>query len=344
MTIENETPDCRSYDLPDRLLHGAIDTHIHSGPWLRSCPGRMDPFQLAVAAREAGQRAVVFYDHTFGNSAGTAWMVSRQVDGIEVYGGLILTTCLGGMNPRAVKTALHYGAGAKFIHFGAHCTYYMASHEGRMINGAPVPFKDLYPKFAQEELSRAIRIPLEDPISPELDEILDLIAERPDVYLVTGHLSGPEAIRLCRLARDRGIARILVSHPARARLSLAEQKQLAAEGVFLEACCSDWLFHKGLRRTNYYVEPEWADEIAGIASEPAFDGFVGWAKQIREIGVEHFVVGTDYGIRSAPAPVEGMRLLASSLLDLGFPVQDIRRLIRDNPERLLGLSPERDTA
>ena len=194
-----ETRRYRSMDLPDELIAGTIDTHIHSGPWLTSCPGRMDPVQIAEAAKAAGMRAVVFYDHTLGNSAGTAWLTSRVVRDFDIYGGIMLTSAQGGMNPRAVKTALHYGAGARFVHMGAHCTYHMASREGALVDGAPRLFKDLYPKFAAEELSRAIRIPLEDPVPGELEEILGLVAEHREAYLISGHIAPAEVMRLADL-------------------------------------------------------------------------------------------------------------------------------------------------
>lgn len=85
MQVSGETFRDRSMELPDELLHGTIDTHIHSGPWLKSCPGRLDPFQIAEQAKAAGMKAVVIYDHTLGNSAGTAWLVKRMVPGIEVF-------------------------------------------------------------------------------------------------------------------------------------------------------------------------------------------------------------------------------------------------------------------
>jgi hypothetical protein len=338
MTITGETFRNRSMDLPDELMVGTIDTHIHSGPWLKSCPGRADPFQIAEQAKAAGMRGVVFYDHTLGNSAGTAWLASRAVKGIDIYGGIILTSAQGGMNPRAVKTALYYGAGAKFVHFGAHCTYHMASNEGTLVDGTPVKFKDLYPKFAEEELSRAIRIPLEDPISGELEEILGLLGEHPDVFVNTGHISPAEVMRLADLAEKFGIHKMIVAHPARALLTMEQQKNLVSRGFFLEGAASDWLFHKGLPRTNYYIEREYADEIAGIANAPQFNGVVPWARQLREIGLDNIVVGSDYGIRSSPAPVEGMRLVISTLLDLEFSVEEIEKLLKRNPARLLGLS------
>lgn len=338
MTIVGETSDNRSMELPDELLAGTIDTHIHGGPWLKSCPGRLDPFAIAEQARAAGMRAIVLYDHTLGNSAGTAWLAGRVVPGIAIFGGIILTSCLGGMNPRAVKTALHYGAGAKFVHFGAHCTHHMASREGTLVEGKPVPFKDLYPEFAAEELSRAIRIPLEDPIPGELAEILGLVAERPDVFLNTGHISPEEVMRLADLAERFGIAKMIVAHPARALLTTEQQKNLVARGFFLEGAASDWLFHRGLPRTNYYVERRYADEIAGIANAPQFSGVVPWARQLKEIGLDNIVLATDYGIRSGPTPLEGMRLLISTLLDLAFSIDEIELVTKRNPARLLGLA------
>lgn len=336
--LPGETYFDRSMDLPDVLIRGTSDIHIHSGPWLKSCPGRLDPFQIAEQAKAAGMKALMFYDHTLGVSTGTAQLVSRQVPGIDIFGGIILTSNLGGLNPRAVKTALYYGAGAKFVHFGAHCTHFMASHEGSFVDGKPVLFKDRYPKFAKDELSRAVRIPLDGPIPDELAEILQLIADHPHVHLNTGHVSAEETIRLVDLAVQFGVRKIVVAHPARVRLTTEQQKALAAKGALLEGCVSDWMFHRGLPRSNYYVEPEWRDEIAGIASSPdAFSGIVPWARQMREIGLEHFVVGTDYGIRSGPTPVEGMRILISSLLDLEFTSEEIHRLVKGNIEKLLDL-------
>ncbi|KAA5827052.1 DUF6282 family protein [Saccharopolyspora hirsuta] len=339
MTIAGETFQNRSMELPDELVRGTSDVHVHSGPWLKSCPGRLDPFQIAEQAKAAGMRSLVFYDHTLGVSSGTALLTSRQVPGIEIFGGIILTTALGGLNPRAVKTALHYGAGAKFVHFGAHCTHFMASHEGSYVNGEPVPFKDQYPKFAEQELAKSIRIPLEGPVPDDLAEILQLIAERPDVHLNTGHVSVAEAFRLVDLAVEAGVRKIVVAHPCRGRMTTEQQKELASRGVLLEGAVSDWMFHRGLPRTNYYVEREWADEIAGIANSPEFSGVVPWARQIREIGIEHFVLGTDYGIRSGPTPLEGMRTLISTLLDLEFTPEEIHVLVKGNPEKLLGLEP-----
>ena len=105
---------------------------------------------------------------------------------------------------------------------------------------------------------------MEGPVPDDLAEILQLIADRPDVHLNTGHVSVEEAFRLVDLAIEFGIRKIVVAHPCRGRMTTGQQKELASKGVLLEGAVSDWMFHRGLPRTNYYVEREWADEIAKL--------------------------------------------------------------------------------
>ena len=182
------------------FLKGAIDIHVHPGPHLFSSPRSTNPIQNALEAKEAGMRAYVIMD-VFTMTTGTAWMVNQVVEGIEVYGGIILNTVYGGMNPRAVKTAIYYGSGARYVSFGAHSTYYKAYKEGRYEDGKWIILREKYPKFAEQELSRCVRIPDGKP-TPELTEILELIAANPQIYLVTGHVSNQEAFRLIELSKE----------------------------------------------------------------------------------------------------------------------------------------------
>ena len=323
----------RDAELPKKLLVGAIDSHVHAGPVLKSNPSYPDPFQVAEEARDAGMRAVVYYD-VFGNSSGTAFLVGRRVEGIELFGGIILGSCQGGMNPRAVLTALYYGSGARFVSFGAHCTYFQASQEARLVDGRLVPFKDLYPKFREQELSRATRIALEDPIPSELDEILSMVAEHPDVYLNTGHVSAEETMRVLDLAERYGIKKVLVAHPARRQLSLDQQKEAARRGAFLESALADWLY-PSVPRTHYYVEREYMDERNRVPRE--VPGAWTYLEQIREVGPEHFVLCTDYGVRAAPSAVQGMRTVIATLLDMEFTPEQVVTMTATNPARLIGL-------
>ena len=57
-------------------------------------------------------------------------------------------------------------------------------------------------------IDSCLAIPEQGELADPLPEILDLIATH-DAVLNTGHISGPEAIRLVETARRRGVQRIL---------------------------------------------------------------------------------------------------------------------------------------
>ncbi|THV41847.1 DUF6282 family protein [Glycomyces buryatensis] len=338
--FQSESFRARSMELPNEPLTGAIDTHVHAGPVLGSNSGHADPIEIALEARAMGMRGVVYYD-VFGGSSGISWLVNRHVPGIETFGAYLMNSGHGGLNPRAVRTALNIEGGCRMISFGSHCTYFQASHESTMIDGKAVPLHQAYPKFAEQELSRAVRIPLSGPVPDDIAEIMEMIAERPEVYLNTGHVSHDEVFRVVELAERFGVAKVLVSHPARGQLSVAEQKQLAAKGVFMEGCLVD-IFATGAPLTHYYAEAEYIDR--GWAEQPHTVAPVSdYMNTLREIGTENVVLGTDYGVRALPSAVQGMRTWATLLLDFEFSIEQIRQMIAHNPARLLGL-PELDDA
>ena len=328
-------PEGRSLELSKELLVGAIDIHVHAGPHIFSSPRRLDPIEAALQARDAGMKAIVFMD-VFEMSNGTAWLVNRVVPDFLTYGGLILNTVYGGMNPRAVKTAIQYGAGAKYISFGAHSTYYQAAREGRVVEGKFVPLSELYPKFRAEELERCIRIPVDGPPPPELDEILQLIAANPDIYLNTGHVSPAEALRLVDLAGEYGIGRVLVASAVTKEASLEELQHMAANGAFIEYTLAAYTHTTPIPKTHYYVEREYASIDEGMDLGQTGSLRLA-AEQIRTLGPEHCIIGTDFGVYTLPEPVEGLREFIACLLDLGFSPDDVRLLVKTNPERLLGM-------
>lgn len=326
-------PEGRSFELSEELLRGAIDIHVHATPHLPSSPRRLDPIQAAIGARNAGMQTIVLMD-VFQMTNGVAWIVNRAVPDFKVYGGLILNTAYGGLNPRAVKTAIGYGDGAKFISFGAHSTLYQASREGRIVNGVFTPLKDLYPEFKREEVDRAISIPVEGPVGHRLDEILGLISDNSHVFLNTGHVSAEEAVRLVDLAQEYGIKNVLVATAVTSVASTEQLQYMAGKGAFIEYTLGTYTHTTSIPKTHYYVELEYAaDEEPGEVSGSLRNA----AEQIRQVGADHCIIATDFGGYTLPDPVEGMRAFIASLLDLGTPVDDIRKMARTNPEKLLGL-------
>ena len=327
-------PEGRSYEKSEELLVGAIDIHVHAGPHIFSSPRRVDPFQAAIQARDSGMQAIVYMD-VFEMSNGTAWLVNRTVPDFKTYGGLILNTVYGGMNPRAVKTALYYGDGAKYISFGAHSTYYQASREGRLIEGEFKPLSELYPEF-KKELNTCIKIPLDQKPNENLDEILRLIAAHPHVYMVTGHTSIDEAVRLVELAEDYGINKVIVSSAVVKEASVDELNHMIEKNAFIEYTLAAYTHTTTIPKTHYYVEREYASIDEGMSGEES-GGVKHVAEQIQELGAEHCIICTDFGVYTLPTPVEGLREFIACLMDMGLPSEDIRKMVKTNPEKLLGL-------
>ena len=327
-------PEGRSLERSEELLRGAIDIHVHAGPHIFSSPRRVDPFQAAVQARDAGMRAIVYMD-VFEMSNGTAWLVNRAVPDFKTYGGIILNTVYGGMNPRAVKTALSYGDGAKYVSFGAHSTYYQASREGRLVDGVFTPLSEIYPEF-RKELETCISIP-EGPPSPELDEILRLIASHPHVYMITGHVDVPEAMRLVDYAEEYGIKRVVVSSAVVKEAGLDQLRHMADKGAYIEYTLAAYTHTTSIPKTHYYVEREYASIDEGMSGEVG-GGVKEAAEQMERIGAERCIICTDFGVYTLPTPVEGLREFIACLMDMGLPDEDISRMVKTNPEKLLGLT------
>jgi hypothetical protein len=252
------------------------------------------------------------------------------------FGGMNLNTVYGGMNPRAVKTSLYYGDGAKYVAFGTHSTHWMASREGHYIDGEFKEFWKIDPKFKEEELGRSIKIPLNEAPTPELEEILRLIADHPDVYLITGHVSSDEALRLTKLGKEYGIKKMLVSSTIFKIATIDQLSEMIENGAFIEYTLAAYGHSGGTRKTDYYVEIEYASDP--IPSNFPKTSIKTVAEHTQELGADNCILATDFGVYTLPPPVEGFREFIALMLDLGVPESDIITMTRDNPEKLLGLS------
>jgi len=90
--------------------------------------------------------------------------------------------------------------------------------------------------------------------------------------------------------------------------------------------------------THYYVEKEYASIDEGMKA-PETEGIRVVAKQIRALGAENMIIDTDFGRYSLSLPVEGLRQFISLLLDMRISEEEVRTMVKTNPERILGLKP-----
>src|ERR1017187_7200338 len=68
-------------------LNGVIDIHVHSDP--DSVPRSIDAIDVAKLGKSRGERGLVLKNH-YEPTASLAYIVRKEVPGIEVFGGIDL--------------------------------------------------------------------------------------------------------------------------------------------------------------------------------------------------------------------------------------------------------------
>ena len=81
-------------------LNQVIDIHVHSDP--DSSPRSIDAIDLARLAKSRGMRGLVLKNH-YEPTASLAYVVRKEVPGIEIFGGIDLNRSVGGVNPAAIE-------------------------------------------------------------------------------------------------------------------------------------------------------------------------------------------------------------------------------------------------
>lgn len=194
-------------------LAGIIDIHWHVGPpTYQSITRSLDALELAYIAQRHGFRAVVMKQHYL-ETASWAYLVSRMVPGVQLFGGVALNRSVGGVNPVAVENVATFPNGVGRV-------VYFPTFESEHYNpGSPV----------------AVPISRDGELLPEVLEVLDVAAEY-DMLVSTGHSSPEESIMLIRAAKAAGVDRIYVQHPllSRVGMSIDTQREAASLGALLE--------------------------------------------------------------------------------------------------------------
>lgn len=286
-------------------VSGAIDLHCHPYPDL--FPRLADDVDVAKYAQGQGLRAVMIKCH-HENSVSRAYLTQKIVPDLQLFGGVVLNSYVGGINPAAVEAALRLG-GKEVWMPTVDAAYHAEMHGGT----------GTYDSQASGQASRPgiSAVDQEGDLRPEVIEVLDLIAQH-NAILGTCHLSPKEIALLVTTARERGVQKILITHPffKVPNLDIDTLKVLASQGAYAEfGYCT--------------VSPMW--NYATLKKV---------AHAIQILGSGSCVLVSDAGQRHNPMPAEALRLFAQGIFESGVPEEDIYRMIRDNPAELLDLSPE----
>src|SRR3984957_11509063 len=149
-------------------LKGAIDFHVHQGP--DSVDRAIDADDLARLAKKMGMRGLVLKNH-WEDTAALAYMVRKEVPGIELFGGITQDLAVGGLNLEAVKhMAAMKGGWGRIVWLPT----FDAENAVKSANGAG-PF---------------VRVSENGHLLPSVLELIDFIAQHPNLVLETGHISG----------------------------------------------------------------------------------------------------------------------------------------------------------
>jgi microsomal dipeptidase-like Zn-dependent dipeptidase len=117
---------------------------------------------------------------------------------------------------------------------------------------------------------------------------------------------------------------------------LEELRYMADRGALIEYTLAAYTHTTSIPKTHYYVEREYASIDEGMSGEVG-GGVKAAAQQMEALGAENCIICTDFGVYTLPTPVEGLREFIACLMDMGIPEEDISKMVKANPEGLLGL-------
>ena len=196
-----------------QTLTGAVDMHAHSDPDGR--PRSIDSIDLARLAKSRGMRAIVLKNH-YEPTASLAYIVRKEVPGIEVFGGISLDLTVGGVNPAAVDWMTKVKGG-----YGRVVWMPTFDSENQVVSsGQQRPF---------------VRIARDGKLLPEVVQVIGIIAKN-NLVMETGHSSPAEALMLIREAKRQDVQNVLVTHAMTSpvAMSIAQMQEAAGLGAYLE--------------------------------------------------------------------------------------------------------------
>lgn len=296
-----------------------IDFHVHVGPEFLA--RRYDAFRIAEEAERFGFGCVL--KNHFMATTGLAAQ-ARMLHPVTVLGSVVLNYSVGGLNPEAIRSAQSANKGQStnrnpdevpFVVWMP--TIHAESHlkHNRRYDLVPVwGVEERYCRFfpAGEGISLWVPGGKGAEVKPIVNDILDLIKGY-DLILATGHLSGPEVKALVKAAYEKGLRRIIVTHPfyGATNLSIREQAELAErEGVYIEHCYSNL-------------------QIDHIPIEK-------YVASIRAVSPDHVILTSDVGQPHIPSVAEALHDFIRQLNSLGVKDEDLMTMLVDNPIRLVG--------
>jgi len=149
---------------------------------------------------------------------------------------------------------------------------------------------------------------------PETRAVISVIAKH-GLVLATGHVSSQEGLMLLREGRRQGVAHMVVTHGMNAPISMdvPQMQEAAKQGAFIEFAGSSLANPDAAARIDRYADA------------------------IRKVGPEFCILSSDLGQKANTLPPDGFAAFLLAMRARGFTEQEVDRMSKQNPARLLGL-------
>jgi len=281
-------------------LEGMYDLHVHPGPSIQK--RRFTALGATRLASEEKMGGLLFLDHTY-NTTSMADTINELGLKTRAFGTIMLNEAVGGINPSVVEIAL--ALGTQQIQMP---TYSSRNHQAMYGDDQKIfPYKKrAKPYYILDDHGRLL---------PEVEEILELVKGSKS-HIGCGHLSVPEVDVLVKRARELG-CRVLANAVSTDMpdYPVDAQKRWADQGIFIE--------HAYMAITDV---PHVTVPVERIVS------------QIRTVGAEHCVLGTDSGNMRLPDNPVALRNYVEALMGAGLTEKEIDQMTRKNPPVVLGIA------
>src|SRR5579864_4682095 len=194
-------------------IPGTIDIHAHSDP--DSNARSIDAIDLARLAKERGMRGLVLKNH-YESTAALAYVVRKEVPGIEIFGGIDLNRSVGGINPAAVE--------------------HMVLMKGGLGKVVWMPTFDAENQVRYSKENRPfVSVAKDGHLLPEVQQVIALIAKS-QLTLETGHSSAEEGLMIVREGKRQGVQHMVVTHAMKApvHMTIPQMQEAARAGAYIE--------------------------------------------------------------------------------------------------------------
>jgi hypothetical protein len=149
-------------------------------------------------------------------TASLAYLVSKVVPGIAVFGGIDLNRSVGGVNPAAIERMVLMKGGL-----------------GRVVW---MPTFDAENQVRYSKQDRPfVAVSKNGALLPEVKDVIALAAKH-GLTLETGHSSAEECLMIVREARRAGVRNVVVTHAmlAPVHMTVAQMREAAGMGAWIE--------------------------------------------------------------------------------------------------------------